>query len=294
MNRLQPNASTPPPVLLLVGHGAKHALGTQQFHQAAREVAGILPDRTVESCFLEHAQPSFPEVIERIAAGTARTVTVCPVLLFAAGHAKQDVPALIQEARSRFPRLTFRQADVLNDHPRLVELSALRRREAMDNVSSVPNDASIPRGSTVRVLIGRGSREPDAFENLSRFASADLPRATDLNDTGDSSRKADWNDAGDSRGEGDALEVGFIAMARPTLSEALRAAANSHHDRVIVQPHFLFSGALSDRLRDEVLEFSRTRDDQEWILADVLGPHPLLAEAIRDRALEAEAPTPAE
>ena len=47
----------------------------------------------------------------------------------------------------------------------------------------------------------------------------------------------------------------------------------------MVQPHLLFRGALVDRVRDAV-EVRQAMGAQRWTLAEYLGPHDLLVEAV--------------
>ena len=61
------------------------------------------PDRVVECGFLEFARPVIAEGIERCVASGARTIAVLPGMLMAAGHAKNDIPSEIHEARRRYP-----------------------------------------------------------------------------------------------------------------------------------------------------------------------------------------------
>ena len=75
----------------------------------------------------------------------------------------------------------------------------------------------------------------------------------------------------------------FLAMAQPSLAEGLAAAAASPCSRIIVQPHLLFYGDLLERLRAETAAAAALHPGKQWIVANHLGPHPLLVQALLDR-----------
>jgi sirohydrochlorin ferrochelatase len=79
-------------------------------------------------------------------------------------------------------------------------------------------------------------------------------------------------------------EACFLAMAAPSLDDALSRAAQLPYRRVVVQPHLLFEGELSERVRKATQSAAHRSADQEWIVAECLGPHHLLAAAIREAA----------
>src|SRR5436190_70542 len=87
--------------LLLVGHGTRDSAGLAEFRELHRllvERAGELP---VESCFLELAEPNISAGIEALLARGVRQIVVAPLLLFAAGHAKRDIPEGVADALQR-------------------------------------------------------------------------------------------------------------------------------------------------------------------------------------------------
>ena len=79
-----------------------------------------------------------------------------PLLLFAAAHAKHDIPAAVQLAATAFPELTTHQLPHLACHPLLLELSALRYRQSLADAEKAGQKA-IAASDTLLVLIGRGS-----------------------------------------------------------------------------------------------------------------------------------------
>lgn len=270
--------------LLLVGHGARGEAGRQEFHQFHRLLVERLGDLPVEPCFLELAEPTIDTGLERLVERGARRIIVAPLLLFAARHAKDDIPAAVAIALANLnqQRSNIDQARVLFQtaplacHEKLLQLSELRYREARplglsEKRSSgcleteIANLESQQRrmGETTLVLVGRGSSDPDALAEMRRFAEL--------------------------RGErlpGVSVEVCFHALADPTCPAMLERVARSSARRVIVQPHVLFSGDVMQGIFESALDCSRIRDSndktplQMWEICDPLGPHALLADAL--------------
>lgn len=244
--------------LLLVGHGSREAVGVEEFLVVARQVAAARTEWLVEPCFLEFAEPSIAAGMAALAARGARSVVVVPVILFAAGHIRRDIPVAVAAAAARHPQLVVRQAEHLGCHEALVLLSEKRFAE------TAREDRGAPAAETQLVLVGRGSLDPDATAEMLRFAEARRARAKLA-----------------------AVTVGFLSMAAPTLSAALSAAAISNPRRVVVQPHLLFGGVLLKRLTDVVGSVAEQHPRIEWCISPHLGADPLLVQALVARAGQA-------
>jgi len=241
--------------LLLVGHGSREAVGVEEFLVVVRQVAVAQPEWVVEPCFLEFAEPDISAGMSALAARGARSVIVLPVILFAAGHIRRDIPAAVAAAVAAHPQLVVCQAEHLGCHESLVALSEKRFAEtAVD-----PHPASA--ADTQLVLVGRGSLDPEATAEMLRFA--ELRRA---------------------RAQLASVMVGFLSMAAPPLADVLRAAASKNCCRVVVQPHLLFGGVLLTRLGDEVQALAAQHSRIEWCISPHLGADALLVEALLDRA----------
>lgn len=241
--------------LLLVGHGTRDAAGQAEFQELARQVAVLLPQTAVAPCYLEFAEPTIATAIDTAAARGARRLTVAPVLLFAAGHAKQDIPAAVADAVARHSGMTVRQADPLSCQTKLIELSSARFRQSLAGKTALPDE------ETFLLLVGRGSRDADANSEMARFTRL----RWELDHVG-------WSVAC------------FLAMTGPTLEQGLSLAARSGLRRVVVQPHLLFQGELVQRIARQAREFAAGHPETDWVLAPHLGPDPLLAELVAERA----------
>jgi sirohydrochlorin cobaltochelatase len=250
-SKLQSPASGRQQGLLIVGHGTRDPDGRAEFLAAAQAIAARSPDVIVEPCFLELAEPTISAAVERLVErGANENLTVVPLLLFAAGHAKIDLPAAAAEAAAMHPKLQVRQAAPLGCHPALVELSKRRYLEAVKNLPAAPAN------ETLLLVVGRGSRDASANAELARFARLRFEACP-----------VGW------------LETCFAAMAEPSLERALPLVARLPFGRVAVQPHLLFRGELLSRIRRTVESFAAEQRQIEWLIAPHLGPDELVADA---------------
>ena len=190
-----------------------------------------------------------------------RRVTVVPVVLFAAGHAKRDIPDAVAVAAARHAGLVWRQAEPLGLHPQLVELSALRYDEATAGRPVIADE------DAMLIVVGRGSSDPEAAAATRAFVEL---RAT-------------------TRRTGRTVTA-FTALCDPRLEDVLREAAASPFRRIVVQPHLLFSGEIMDRLRRLTTEAAAAAPDREWLVTQHLGAHDLLIEALASRIDETANP----
>jgi sirohydrochlorin cobaltochelatase len=239
--------------LLLIGHGTRDEQGLREFRHVAQRLAAEAADVAVEPCFLELAEPSIQQGAARLIERGARHMIVLPLLLFAAGHAQHDIPRAVAAAldelthaeRSRQP-VSVRQAPVLGCHPDIIELSARRYNEALARDGGSPNTTATAK--TLLLMVGRGSNEAEANAEFARFARLRWER-----------QPVGW------------LETCFVAMARPTLDEGLQMAAAMPFERIVVQPHLLFSGELLQGIHAAVAGARGRAPDRQWIVTEHLG-----------------------
>jgi sirohydrochlorin ferrochelatase len=247
-------AAAPHVGLLLVGHGSRDDAGVDEFLAVVRRVAAQAVDCAVEACFLEFAEPTIGRGFERLAQRGARRIIVVPLMLFAARHIRQDIPRQVAAIAARYPHVALGQAAHLGCHPAIVELSAQRFSAA------VAGRRPLPPEDTILVMVGRGSRDAEATDEMLRFARL----------RGEAAPVAQ-------------VQTGFLAMAEPRWQPVLTRAAQAAR-RVVVQPHLLFAGQLLLRVQSTVDDFARRYPAVEWLVTEHLGPAALVASAALERA----------
>lgn len=246
------------PALLLAGHGSRDLEGTHEFLRLVELLRSHDPERIIECGFLEFARPVITEGIERCVARGARSIAVLPGMLMAAGHAKNDIPSEIHEARHRYPNVHFFYGRHLHLHAKVIELCRIRLEEAERLAKPVD------RKDTLLLIVGRGSSDPDANSDICKLARI--------------------------LGEGMAYgwsAACYIGVTTPLLPEALGRCQRMGFARILVFPFFLFTGVLEKRIRQQTLEFAEHHPDTDFLCAGYLDVHPLLYEAFVERAEEA-------
>jgi sirohydrochlorin cobaltochelatase len=242
------NTSSPDLGYLVVGHGTRDPAGQAEFREVVRQLAERISS-PVAGGFLELAEPTIARGLAELRKRGVRRVFVVPLLLFTAGHAKEDVPSAVAEAARELAIEVVGQSPALELHPKLLELSRLRFWE-----KAVGADCDL--SSTRLLLIGRGGSDAKALEAMRRYAAT---FAASLGVT---------------------AETAFAAVARPTVEEAMNELSKCGAAQVVVQPHLLFAGEVSQAINRQVAAAREAYPRVPWLIARHLGPHPLLIESI--------------
>lgn len=244
--------------ILLIAHGTREPRGNAEAAAVARDLERTA-GRPVHLAFLEHAEPSIPRAIDDLHAAGARAMDVLPMILTAAGHVKNDIPASLDRAAARHPGMTFRVAGHLGVHAFLLDVLADRRRAAREGTD--------PAGTEALVVVGRGAADPDANAEIYKLA------------------RLLWEAAPCAY-----VGVGFMGVTTPTaqdaLREAARAVAGRGPARIVVLPYFLFQGLLLERLDRVAAEEALAGPVRSIRVAHPIGPDPRLAATLAFRLRE--------
>jgi sirohydrochlorin cobaltochelatase len=213
-------------------------------------VAAVLPSVAIEVGFLEMTDPPAAAVIDRLVARGCETISVLPLVLLGAGHAKSDVPAVILDGRRRHPGVLIRFGSPLGVSRQPVEL--------LGKGIVAAGGAGLPL-----LVVARGTSDPDA--------NADAHKAARL--------LAEWTGS-------PFVHVGFSGVTWPSVPEAADTFARLGYSRLAVVWWFLCHGRLIEQGRTELACFE-TRSGVEIVDAGHLGPHPGLVPLIVERYHEA-------
>ena len=254
--------------VLLIGHGTRDATGTAQFLELGQRLRRRLAPLPVEFCLLEFQRPSIEDAWRQLASQTVLRVRVTPLLLFAAGHAKQDIPDVIARCQNSIKPIEFSQSKPISRHAAIVDLALDRLGESLQRLISESNvgnpEAGGGAGDRRRiavVMVGRGNRDPCAQADMRVLAELIAHRA----------------------GVG-AVHTAFYAMAEPKLPDVLdHVATSGDYDAVVVQPHLLFEGRLYQAIARQAVAAQRQYPHVQFVLAGYLGPDERVIDAIVDR-----------
>ena len=246
-----PSSPSPSSGVLLVGHGTREEAGTREFMELAKRLAPRVSPLPLAACFLELAEPAIPAGVARLLDCGATEIVVAPVLLFSAGHAKRDIPAAVAAAldAARRSDVVVRQAAHLGCAEGMLQLSRRRFQEAVAAAAGTNAD---PRATRL-IIVGRGATDHDALDEMRRFAEL---RA--------------------AAGEAGSVVTAFAALAEPRLETALDEAAEAQEKLIVVQPHLLFAGTLTERISRLVAERAQRHPAKRWLQTRHLGAEPEL------------------
>jgi precorrin-8X/cobalt-precorrin-8 methylmutase len=181
-----------------------------------------------------------------------------PVLLFAATHAKNDMPSELQALQQAFPAVEFHFGAAMDLHPRLLRLAQQRVVEAEARAPQ-----HIKRADTCLVVVGRGTSDPDANSEISK-----LCRMLE-----------------EGMGFGTSF-VCYSGTARPQVADGLRTAARLGAKRIIVLPFMLFDGILVKRIYDAADALAERHPEIDVLKTHYMGVHPDLVDVFIERSSE--------
>ena len=168
-------------------------------------------------------------------------------MLFAAMHAKNDIPTvLIAYAAEHGIEVSYGRE--LGVDPKMIAAAGDRIRAAVAAADAVD---PVPLDETCLVVIGRGASDPDANANVSKIA------------------RMLWEGLGFGW-----CEVGYSGVTFPLVEPCLSHVARLGYRRVVVFPYFLFSGILIDRIYGFTDQVAAAIPSIEFVKAGYLGDHP--------------------
>jgi sirohydrochlorin ferrochelatase len=92
-------------ILLIMSHGSRSDRWNRAVMDFCADLRQLQEMETVfdrvESCFLEHAQPSIRDVMERLCAEEKREVVALPLFLSVGQHVENDIPELFETIAKR-------------------------------------------------------------------------------------------------------------------------------------------------------------------------------------------------
>jgi sirohydrochlorin cobaltochelatase len=252
-NRRSGNSTDP--ALLVVGHGSRDARGAREFRELVALMRERNPGLPIEGGFIELSRPPISECVSSLAAGGFRRIAAVPLMLLAAGHAKDDIPATLVREKMNHPEVTFGYGRALGLRPEL--LSLMEERIS----ATVPEDE---KEETAVLVVGRGSSDPDA--------NSDLAKVSRLFYEGRSCPM---------------VETAYVSMTPPNVFEGLERLKRLGAKKVAVFSYFLFTGVLEERIREQSEEFAARSPELSVSYAGYFGPHEKVADLVLDRYREA-------
>ena len=248
--------------ILICGHGSRDPEGITGFKELVRLLKLRYPDRIVDYGFLEFAHPVYAAAVERMYVEGVREIIAIPAILFAGGHAKNDIPYEMNTLESQYSGLKITLGKHLGITPSILQLSKKIIEIAESSVSD------LDRKDACLLVVGRGTADPDANSDVAKLT------------------RMLW----EGMGFGFATTT-YIGVTQPLLKDSLPLVSQLPFKRVVVLPVFLFTGILLKKIYSQVEAFAAA-SDKEFIYTKSFECDELLLQTIDERIQEVEQGSP--
>ena len=242
--------------VLICGHGSRYASAINEFAALVEKIKSFLPGIPVEYGYLEFAKPIISEALDRLREQSVERVIAIPAMLFAAGHAKNDIPALLKNYS--------RENSLLIDYGRELGINSLMIGAAGERIKeAISSHSKFSSSKTLLVVVGRGSSDPDANSNVTKITRM-LVEGLGMG----------WG------------ETFFSGVTFPLVEPGLRHVISLGYKRIIVFPYFLFSGVLVNRILESTKIVAAEHPEIEFINAGYLSHQKLVVKTLIERIEE--------
>ena len=207
---------------------------------------------------MEFATPVIRTGLDALRAKGIRKVLAVPGMLFAAGHAKNDIPSVLNAYQTQNPELEISYARELGIDLKLIRAAGERVEDALQKAGD-----GVSREDTLLVVVGRGASDPDANSNVAKVT------------------RMLWEGLGLGW-----AETAYSGVTFPLVEPGLEHATRLGYKRIVVFPYFLFTGILVQRIYHYTDIVAAKHPEIEFIKASYLNDHPLVLDAFAERVEE--------
>ena len=243
--------------VLICGHGSRNRLAVAEFAALADKLRQRLNPVPLEYGYLEFARPILREGLDALRQRGVEHVLAVPAMLFAAGHAKNDIPSVL----NTYAAETGLRVDYGRELG--VDLAMIRAAGARIQAALDATTTPVALHDTLLVVVGRGSSDPDANSNVAKVTRLLVE--------------------GLGFGWGETL---YSGVTFPLVEPGLRHLVRLGFRRIVVFPYFLFSGVLVSRIVQHSQLVAADHPEVEFVQASYLGDHPQVLQTFVQRVEE--------
>lgn len=229
--------------VLLVGHGSRKQTSNQQFIQFAEAVAAKCNAPLFRYAFLELATPSILAEIKVCVEKGAKEITVFPLLLLTAGHAKVDIPNQLASAQKIYPNVVFRYEKPLGIQEAI--FSILEKRLAEKQYQR--------KNNALVIFVGRGSYDQKQiceFEKV-RFSLKNKLKT-------------------------EAVQSSYLVGGHISFKCAVEKAKRTNYEQIFILPYLLFRGVLLEQMEDFIV----AQKDDRFVICNQIGADEALIDLV--------------
>lgn len=239
--------------ILYVAHGTRLQAGVDEAKNFVSYHMKRVKAPIQVMSFIDLASPSIDEGIETCALQGATKIAMVPILLLEAGHAKNDLPKAISQAKVKYPNIEFTYGSPFGVHDNMIETIVERLREK----GPLDKDSSI-------LIVARGSSDNQIRKDFASIVDC-LKKKVDVKQ----------------------IDVCYLAAQSPNLEEGIANHVKSRAKTVYVLPYLLFTGLLMRHLEDVVNRIQLSQQHQEFRLCKQLGRTKPITKLMLQRIAEA-------
>ena len=244
--------------VMVCGHGSRDEDAVSEFLNFAKKLKNQLLQYELDWGFLEFANPVIKSGLDSLREKGIREIMSVPVMLFAAGHAKNDIPSVLNAYQAQYPELSISYGRELGIDLKLIRAAGERVKEAIEQA-----DGNISPEETLLMVVGRGSSDPDANSNVSKVT------------------RMLWEGLGLGW-----AETAYSGVTFPLIKPGLEHASKLGYKRIVVFPYFLFTGILVKRIYQYTDMVAAEHPEIQFVKASYLNDHPLVLDTFSERVEE--------
>ncbi len=235
--------------IIICGHGSRAKIAEEEFSLLATGLRARFPTLKIEYGFLEYSSPNIHMALDRLRENGVKHIFAVPGMLFAATHAKNDIPSVLTTYKENNPELTIEYGKELGLHDEMINAFQHRLAESLGyKAYSGENGPAVgDLYDTMLVVVGRGTSVVDANADaakLTRIVSENLGFG--------------WS------------ETVYSGVTYPSVGRGLEMALKLGFKKIVVAPYFLFAGRLIDRIYAYVDKVAADNPEVEFIKVDYL------------------------
>ena len=244
--------------VMVCGHGSRDEDAVSEFLNFAKKLKNQLLQYELDWGFLEFANPVIKSGLDSLREKGIREIMSVPVMLFAAGHAKNDIPSVLNAYQAQYPELSISYGRELGIDLKLIRAAGERVKDAIEQA-----DGDISLEETLLMVVGRGASDPDANSNVSKVT------------------RMLWEGLGLGW-----AETAYSGVTFPLIKPGLEHASKLGYKRIVVFPYFLFTGILVKRIYQYTDMVAAEHPEIQFVKASYLNDHPLVLDTFSERIEE--------
>ncbi len=243
--------------VMICAHGSRSTAGCAELKNFVDKFREAIAPTVVEYGYLEFAQPIIRDGLDSLRERGFRKIVAVPGMLFAAGHAKNDIPAVLNTYMAQYPEMDIRYGREFGIDAKMINAAAGRIETALAHLSREEWQ------QTALVVVGRGASDPDANANVSKIT------------------RMLWEGLGLGW-----AETVYSGVTFPLVGAGLEQVTRMGFKRIVVFPYFWFTGILIERIHHAINKVEATHPEIEFLRAKYLSDHPMVLATLAERVEE--------